>query len=310
MSIGCTGASASGSVRLATEVEEAMSEGKTEIELPEHVLGYLEQQSAVTLATASPAGVPRAATLLYVNKGPLLYMWIRPETTTARHVEANPLVSFAIGEYSDDWRQTKGIQGNGECEVVLSGEEIAQAAFLFGQKFPNVSSGSSTMGIYFLKVAATQVQFIDNSKAGEKSAEEFGVDYHADEVLNVWSDLPQQESGNIEAQLQSLSADAGEVLVRQGGPADKFFIVVDGEVELVREEEGRELQLGSYGPGHFFGEMSIMRDSPRSGTIRAVKPSTLLTLERETFRELVAESLGTTADFDQIIRRRMESLSG
>jgi voltage-gated potassium channel len=192
---------------------------------------------------------------------------------------------------------------------VLSGEEIAQAAFLFGEKFPNVSSGSSTMGIYFLKVAATQVQFIDNSKAGEKSSEEFGVDYHADEVLNVWSDLPQQESGNIEAQLQPLSADAGEVLVRQGGPADKFFIVVDGEVELVREEDGREQHLGSYGPGHFFGEMSIMRDSPRSGTIRAVKPSTLLTLERETFRELVAESLGTTADFDQIIRRRMESLS-
>jgi CRP-like cAMP-binding protein/nitroimidazol reductase NimA-like FMN-containing flavoprotein (pyridoxamine 5'-phosphate oxidase superfamily) len=287
-----------------------MSEGKTEIELPEHVLGYLEQQSAVTLATASPQGVPRAATLLYVNKGPLLYMWIRPETTTAKHVEQNPLVSFAIGEYSDDWRQTRGVQGNGECEVVLSGEEIAQAAFLFGEKFPNVSSGSSTMGIYFLKVAATQVQFIDNSKAGEKSAEEFGVDYHADEVLNVWSDLPQQESGNIEAQLQSVSADAGEVLVRQGGPADKFFIVVEGELELVREEDGREQQLGSYGPGHFFGEMSIMRDSPRSGTIRATMPSRLLTMERETFRELVAESLGTTADFDQIIRRRMESLSG
>jgi hypothetical protein len=33
-------------------------------------------------------------------------------------------------------------------------------------------------------------------------------------------------------------------------------------------------------------------------------------MERETFRELVAESLGTTADFDQIIRRRMEILSG
>jgi uncharacterized protein YhbP (UPF0306 family) len=287
-----------------------MSAGRTEIELPPHVLEYLEQQSTVTLATASSSGVPRAATLLYVNRGPLLYMWVRPNTTTARHVEQNPLVSFAIDEYSEDWRQTKGVQGNGECEVVLGGEEIARAAMLFGQKFPNVASGSSTMGIYFLKLTATQLQFIDNSKAGEKSAEEFGVDFHSDEVLNVISDLPHQESANIEAPLQTVSASEGEVIARQDGPADKFFIVVDGEVELVSEADGSEERLGSYGPGHLFGEMSVMRDSPRSATLRATKASTLLTLERDDFRDLVAEALGTTGDFDQVIQKRLESLSG
>src|SRR4051795_10375785 len=191
-----------------------MSEGRAEIELPPHVLEYLEQRATVTLATSSPSGVPRAATLLYVNKGPVLYMWIRPKTTTARHVEQNPLVSFAIDEYSEDWRQTKGVQGNGECGIVLGGEEIARAAMLFGQKFPNLSTGSSTMGIYFLKLTATQLQFIDNRRAGEKSAEEFGVDYHADEVLNVFSDLPHQVGANIEAALKRVSAEPGEVLAR------------------------------------------------------------------------------------------------
>jgi uncharacterized protein YhbP (UPF0306 family) len=287
-----------------------MSEGKAEIELPPHVLEYLQKQSTVTLATSSPSGVPRAATLLYVNRGPLLYMWVRPKTTTARHVEQNPLVSFAIDEYSEDWRQTKGVQGNGECEVVLGGEEIARAAMLFGQKFPNVSAGSSTMGIYFLKLTATQLQFIDNSRAGEKSAEEFGVDFHSDEVLNVFSDLPHEESATIEAPLQSVSAGEGEVIARQGGPADKFFIVVDGEIEVVREDEGREQREGSYGPGHFFGDLSIMRDSPRTASVRATKPSTLLTLERDDFRDLVAGALGTTGDFDEVIHKRLESLSG
>jgi uncharacterized protein YhbP (UPF0306 family) len=282
-----------------------MSEGKGEIELPPHVLEYLEKQATVTLATASPSGVPRAATLLYVNRGPVLYMWVRPRTTTARHVEQNPLVSFAIGEYAEDWRQTRGVQGNGECGVVLGGEEIAKAAMLFGQKFPNVASGSSTMGIFFLKLTATQLQFIDNSKASEKSAEEFGVDFHSDEVLNVFSDLPHHVAANIEAPLQSVSADEGEVLARQGGPADKFFIVVDGELELVVESDGKEERLGSYGKGHFFGETSIMRDSPRSATIRATKPSTLLTMERDDFRDLVAEALGTTGDFDKVIQERL-----
>jgi uncharacterized protein YhbP (UPF0306 family) len=282
-----------------------MTTGKAEIELPPHVLDYLGQQSTITLATATRSGVPRAATLLYVNKGPLFYMWVRPKSTTAKHVEQNPLASFAVDEYSEDWRQTKGVQGNGECSVVLGGEEIAEAAMLFGQKFPNVASGSSTMGIYFLKLTATQLQFIDNSKAGEKSAEEFGVDYHADEVLNVISELPTEGSATIDAPLQSVSVDEGEVLAREGGPADKFFIVVDGELEVVTD--GGD-SLGSYGPGSFFGEMSVMRDTPRSASVRAAKASTLLTLERDDFRDLVAEALGTTGDFDKVIHKRLDSL--
>jgi uncharacterized protein YhbP (UPF0306 family) len=282
-----------------------MSTGQAEIELPPHVLEYLEQQATITLATASPSGVPRAATLLYVNRGPVIYMWIRPKTTTARHVEQNPLVSFAISDYSQDWRETKGIQGNGECSVVLGGEEIAHAALLFGQKFPNVAAGQSTMGIFFLKLTATQLQFIDNSKAGEQSKEDFGVEYHSDEVLNVFSDLPHRVSGNIDAPLQSVSVDEGEVVARQGGPADKFYIVVDGELELVVEEDGKEQRIGSYDAGSFFGEVSIMRDAPRSATVRAVRPSTLLALERDDFRDLVAEALGTTGDFDRVIQERL-----
>ena len=283
---------------------------QTEIELPPHVLEFLQQKETVTVATATPAGVPRAATLLYVNSGAVLYMWVRPDSTTARHVEQNPLVSFAIDEYSEDWRQTKGVQGNGDCEVVLSGEEIARAALLFGQKFPTIGTGSSTVGIFFLKIAAKQLQFIDNSKAGEKSTEDFGVEYHSDEVLNVFSDLPWQEAGSIEAQLQPISAAAGEVIARQGGPADKFLIVVEGELELVRNEDGQERRLGGFGPGHFFGETAIMRDTSRSATVRAVSACKLLAMERESFRELVAESLGTTGDFDRVIKNRFDSLSG
>jgi uncharacterized protein YhbP (UPF0306 family) len=286
-----------------------MGDGKAELELPQHVLDYLSEQKTLTLATASPSSVPRATTLLYVNRGPTIYLWVRPETTTAKHVEQNPFVSFAIDDYAEDWRQTRGIQGNGECEVVLSGEEIARAALLFGQKFPNVSAGSSTVGIYFLKVAPTQVEFIDNTKAGgDRSSEEFGVEYRRETVLNVFSDLPQEAGETIGAELQTMQVDAGEVVVRQGGPADKFFIVVDGELEVLRDEEGQERRVASLGPGQLFGEIAIMRDSPRASTLKATQPATLLAMERDTFRSLVAQSLGTTGDFDQVIQQRLERL--
>src|SRR5437763_13070650 len=102
-----------------------MSAGPTALDVPQQVLEYLGESHTLTLATASPAGVPRASTFLYVNDGPTLYFWSRPTTITARHIAQNPVVSFTIDGYSEDLNQTRGVQGVGECSVLLSGEQIA-----------------------------------------------------------------------------------------------------------------------------------------------------------------------------------------
>ena len=82
-------------------------------DLPPDVLEYLRDQKTLTLATASPVAVPHAATLVYVDDGTALFVWTRPDTTTAQQMEANPVVSFAIDEYTPDWRETKGHPGHG-----------------------------------------------------------------------------------------------------------------------------------------------------------------------------------------------------
>ena len=287
-----------------------MAAEEPDAEVPQEVLDYLGDQKTLTLATATAGGVPRAATMLYVSKGPVLYIWARPQSTTAQHLEQNPLVSFTIGGYSEDWAQTKGIQGNGECEVVLSGEEIARVALLFGQKFPTMESGSSTTGISFFRIRPREMQFIDNAKGGgELSSSEFGPSYHRDRVLSVFSDLPREDAVVVTAQLQTLRVDEGEVVVRQGGPADKFFIVIEGELEVSEEgQAGESRKLATLGPGQFFGEVAIMRDTPRAATVTAVRASTLMAMERDTFRGVVADSLGTTRDFERVIQGRLERL--
>ena len=281
-----------------------MSTEQQGVDVPDHVLDYLSSQSTFTLATASPSGVPRASTFLYVNDGPNLFFWTKPHTTTARHVEQNPSVAFAIDEYSADLRQTKGVQGSGECSVILSGEEIARVADLFGQKFPKLSPGA-TMSISFFRIAPVELEFIDNTGEGADAPDgTFGAEFHRERSYSVFDALPAASADIMSAGLQTLTADAGEVIVREGGPADKFFILVEGEVELLRGEAAVE----TVEPGTLFGEMAILRDTPRTATVRAVKPSTLLALEHDEFREVVAQSLGTTAEFDQIIRARLESL--
>ncbi len=126
----------------------------TEQELPGAVLEYLSAQNTLTLATASPAGTPHAATFLYVNDGPSLFFWSKTATASSRHIEQNPLVAFTIDEYTTDLTQTRGVQGTGECSVLLSGEQIARVADLFGQKFPALSPGA-TMSISFYRITPT-----------------------------------------------------------------------------------------------------------------------------------------------------------
>ena len=285
-----------------------MTPEQAAVDVPAHVVGYLSAQNTLTLATASPSGVPHASTFLYVNDGPTLYFWSRPGTTTARHVEQNPVVSFAIDEYAQDLRQTRGVQGSGECAVVLNGETIAKVADLFGQKFPSLSPGN-TMSISFFRIVPTELQFIDNTEAGGKSEDgTFGADFRRERAYSVFSDLPTQRIDSVAGELQTVEVEKGEIIVRQGGPADKFFIIVAGAVDVEQQDDTGFRKVTSLGRGHFFGEVAIMRGTPRAATVRATEPTTLIALDRDIFRDLVAQSLGMTVDFDQVVRARLRSL--
>ena len=274
------------------------------MDVPPHVLEYIHEQKTLTLATSSPGAVPLATTLVYVDDGSALYVWTRPDTTTAQHIGQNPLVSFTIDEYTSDWQQTKGIQGAGNCQVLLDSAEIDRIVSAFEQKFPPLA-GSLSNELAFFRITPTRLQFIDNTAApgGDKGP---GVAYHRDLVYSIFHDLPQEEVETVEAQLRTLEVPEGDVIVRQGAPADKFFIVVDGEVEVVRDSDGKTRRLATLGKGQFFGEIAILRDAPRVATVRAVKPTTLFAMERDVFRSLVAQSMGTTGDFDRVIQQRLE----
>jgi uncharacterized protein YhbP (UPF0306 family) len=289
-----------------------MSAGPTAVDVPPEVLQFLQEHQTLTLATASPSAVPRASTFLYVNDGPSLYFWSRATTTTARQIDQNPMVAFTVDDYAEDLRQTRGIQGIGECSVMLSGEQIARVADLFGQKFPALSPGS-TMSISFFRITPTELQFIDNTGASSESRGRegtFGAEFHRERSYSVITDLPRQRVENIIASLQRLDVPAGETIVRQGAPADNFFIILDGEAEVVHEEGGEPTRIASLSPGQLFGEIAIMREQPRAATVRAVTDARLLALGRDTFRDLIAQSMEIAPDFDQVIRARLDALGG
>jgi len=283
-----------------------MSEAAQRAELPERVLDYLRDHETLTLATATRTGVPRAATLTYASDGATLYVWVHPETTTARNIQQSPIVSFAIDEYSADWRKTKGIQAMAEAEVILRPDELTRVVELFAEKFPSLERGQPA-NVSFLRLTPTDVQFIEGTEGDDGREQQFGIEYTRDAVYSVFRDLPAGELTTVAGRMQTMNVEPGSVVVRQGGPADKFFIIVEGEVEVLREDDGEERTLNVLGPGDYFGEVAILRDSSRIATVKAKTATTLLSMDRDALKSLVAGSLGTTEEFDQVIRERMSA---
>ena len=81
---------------------------------------------------------------------------------------------------------------------------------------------------------------------------------------------------------------AGDVVIRQGDAADRFYIIDTGRVRVTQTGPGAEDRaLREMGPDEVFGEIGLMRGSPRTATVTAIEPGLLLALEREDFLGLV-----------------------
>jgi CRP/FNR family transcriptional regulator, cyclic AMP receptor protein len=81
----------------------------------------------------------------------------------------------------------------------------------------------------------------------------------------------------LASQLSVETPPAGATLFREGEDASAMFVVISGEVEVLKKSKrGIEARVAVLGPGDWFGEMSIVDIQPRSATVRALAPSRLL----------------------------------
>jgi CRP-like cAMP-binding protein len=114
-------------------------------------------------------------------------------------------------------------------------------------------------------------------------------------------------AGGLPAGLEERTVAAGEVIVRQGQPADRFYVILSGECEVLRDRGSDEQSLSRLGPGRFFGETGLLAGVPRTATVVAVGEVRLLTLSRADFRAALA---GTSATAEDLARRIYEGHRG
>ncbi|MFN8556899.1 MAG: FAD-dependent oxidoreductase [Dehalococcoidia bacterium] len=97
--------------------------------------------------------------------------------------------------------------------------------------------------------------------------------------------------------------EAGEFIFRQGDSGDHFYLITDGEVEVIREHSsGHQSVLARLGRGEYFGETALLTSRRRNATIRCITPVDVVTLGRDDFATLAntwlqfASGLRATSD--------------
>jgi CRP-like cAMP-binding protein len=104
-------------------------------------------------------------------------------------------------------------------------------------------------------------------------------------------------------ELQPLSQ--WSVVVKQGEPGDAMYLILDGELRARTMSGDKETILATFGPGDFFGDMSLFDHGPRSADVVANSDSTVLKFSTTAFDRLVREAPDLAAPFLQATVRTL-----
>jgi CRP-like cAMP-binding protein len=120
------------------------------------------------------------------------------------------------------------------------------------------------------------------------------------DVQRAFPEAPREVVAKTASRMRTLAFPPGSVVIREGEPSDRFFVIAKGQAVVVRRDaSGAEREISTLGPGDYFGEVGILSGQTRNATVRAKTSLEVLVLDDDAFRALVASSQATS---DQIAR--------
>jgi CRP/FNR family transcriptional regulator, cyclic AMP receptor protein len=111
--------------------------------------------------------------------------------------------------------------------------------------------------------------------------------------VGLFSDLSTAELVGLAALMRPRPYAKDEVIYLRGDPGTAFYVIASGKVKIaLTSPDGKELILRRLAAGGFHGELALLDDEPRSADAIATEASVLLVLQRDAFRQFLAEHPG------------------
>ncbi|MEW5855446.1 MAG: ATPase, T2SS/T4P/T4SS family, partial [Myxococcota bacterium] len=126
--------------------------------------------------------------------------------------------------------------------------------------------------------------------------------------VELFQPLSMQIKQQLEAQLSKRLLQQNEVLFNVGDVGDAMYIIATGRVSVFITDAtlGLTYELAQLGPGQAVGEMALITGAPRSAAVKALEPTGLLVLSRETFYQLVTAVPQVAITIAGVLAKRLD----
>ena len=126
--------------------------------------------------------------------------------------------------------------------------------------------------------------------------------------IALFASLPVEEIHRLEALLRVSTYPAGQVLFEEGHSDDKFYILLEGQVEAIKSlGQAEERLLGVRGAGNLLGEMSLFnRDGSHTASVRSLTPLRLLEVSHSEMDTLLHRQPQLSYEIVRMLSKRLE----
>lgn len=123
--------------------------------------------------------------------------------------------------------------------------------------------------------------------------------------------LSDDDLDRVNARCRASAVVPGDVVHREGEPADRLFVVATGAVKLVAHDaDGHEVVRDLVAPGEMFGTLQALGDDRHADEARALRHGCLLVLSAEVFRDLLHDVPGVALAALELTAGRLREARG
>ncbi|MCI0447223.1 cyclic nucleotide-binding domain-containing protein, partial [bacterium] len=124
----------------------------------------------------------------------------------------------------------------------------------------------------------------------------------------IFQNVDQKLLEEIASLFVTESYPADRVVVREGTPGNRFYLIAHGQVSVVKKgADGKPKTVGVLEDGDYFGEIALIKNIPRSATIRTLTPCVMLSLHRDIFQNLLDRASDLREKLEQTIVARINN---
>jgi signal transduction histidine kinase len=108
--------------------------------------------------------------------------------------------------------------------------------------------------------------------------------------LPLFAGLSEPDLIRLDEQAQVLEVGPNHAVIEEGAPGDALYVLLDGELQVSKRSGAHDVKIDVRRPGEVIGEMSLIDDTPRSASVRTLRPSRLLMISKDMFESVLKTS--------------------